>query len=264
MKKVLFAIFIIYGIISAYTASVFYVETLAYIPPKAEKADISQIVEKSGFSEEDHDIIFSQTGLGKAAVESLTDHSELYGYQESYFSAPEFRCSMNSPVSSEERITGTPVKLAPLEEGDILVTKCSHVLSWRNGHAAIVADAQSGTTLEAVVIGTNSRTQNISKWTKYPDFMVLRLKNASKEKRAEIASHAMEYMNDIPYNVMVGIFPMKYSFAGKTTGTQCAHLIWLSYAHFGYDIDSNGGLIVTPKDIAESDLFEIVQTYGMG
>ncbi len=264
MRRSLFAFLTAYFLAAAYTASVFYTETLAYIPPKSERADISYIVEKNSLTEEDYDIIFSQTGLGKSAVDSLNGYSELYVYQENYFSAPEFRCSRNSPVSSEEHITSSPVKLAPLEEGDILLTRCSHVLSWRNGHAAIVSSVSSGTTLEAVVIGRNSTTQNISKWTKYPNFMVLRLKDADRKKRAEIASHAMECLNDVPYNVFAGIFPMKYSLAGKTTGTQCAHLIWLAYAHFGYDIDSDKGLIVTPKDIGGSDLFEIVQTYGMG
>ena len=55
---------------------------------------------------------------------------------------------------------------------------------------------------------------------------------------------------------------MKYSSIDSVRGTQCAHLVWLAYAAYGYDIDSNGGLIVTPKDIAESELFEVVQIYG--
>ena len=266
MRKTVLLICVIYGIISLYTASVFYTEALAYIAPQAIKSDLSEITEKSlnSLTEEDYLFIYSQTGLGKAAVDSLKSLDTLYSYQESYFSAPEFKCTMNSPISFEERITGKAAKLAPLENGDILVTNSSHVFSWRNGHTAIVADAEKGITLEAVVIGKNSKTQNISKWTGYPNFMVLRLKNASKEERAKISEYAMEYLDNIPYNVFVGIYPAKYSTAGKTAGTQCAHLVWLAYAACGYDIDSNRGLIVTPKDIAGSGLFEIVQTYGIG
>ena len=158
MKKLLISFLVIYGIISAFTASLFYIEAQAYIPPKAEKQDISEIVKKgtASMTEKDYAIIYEQTGLGKPAVDSLDDLKELYSYQESYFTAAEFKCSMNSPVSFEERITSEPVKLAPLQDGDILVTNCSHVLSWRNGHAAIVADAEKGITLEAVVIGKNS------------------------------------------------------------------------------------------------------------
>lgn len=262
MKKIIFLICIIYGISASYAASCFYAETLAYIPPEAARTDLSYIAARTpdSLDDEDHDIIFAQTGLGKAAVDSLSSLEQLYDYQENYYSAPEFECSMVSPISFEERITGTPIKLAPLEDGDVLITNSSHVLSWRNGHAAIVIDAENGITLEAVVIGSNSRTQNISKWSRYPNFTVLRLKNTDREQRAQIAKYAAEHLNDMPYNVFVGIYPMKYSFSG----TQCAHLVWLAYAAFGYDIDSDRDLLVTPKDISLSELFEVVQVYGKG
>ena len=266
MKKHFFTVCIIYAIIAGYIASHFYTESLAYIPPAAKRQDISSAAEKSPseLTEEDYRFIFEQTGLGRAAVSGLSDLSLLYGYQESYFAPAEFRCEKNSPISFEERIQGRSVRMAPLEDGDILVTSSAHVLSWRNGHAAIVVDAEKGTTLEAVVIGKNSKTQSISKWTKYPNFAVLRLKDADKNERAAIARSAMENLCNVPYNVFIGLYPMKYSSLGSVTGTQCAHLIWLAYAAYGYDIDSSRGLIVTPRDILKSDRFEIVQIYGIG
>lgn len=266
MKKLLLTSLIIYQIIAAYTASLFYTEIMAYIPPKCEKADISQIIQKGAgnLTDEDYLTIFGQTGLGKPAVDSLESLELLSDYQENYFIPEKFDCKRNSPVSCEERITGTPAKLAPLQDGDILVTNCSHVLSWRNGHAAIVIDAEKGITLEAVVIGMDSKTQNISKWTKYPNFAILRLKNADEAERAAIAANAMEHLNKIPYNVFSGFYPAKYCPADKVSGTQCAHLVWLAYAYGGYDIDSDKGLIVTPNDILNSGFFEIVQTHGMG
>lgn len=266
MKKRLFLICIVYGIIAAYMSSLFYTEAQAYIPPISERQDISflSVKDTSKYTESDYELIFSQTGLGRAAVDSLTSTEQLLKYQDRYFGGADFNCKMNSPVSFEERIGGSPTLLAPLEDGDILVTNCSHVLSWRNGHAAIVVDAENGVTLEAVVIGSNSRTQDISKWTRYPNFAVLRLKGADKKERAEIARSAMENLDDIPYNVSIGLFPAKYSELNLASGTQCAHLVWLAYAAYGYDIDSNHGLIVTPKDILGSDLFERVQVFGMG
>lgn len=265
MKKSLFLICIFYGIISAYIASLFYIEALAHTCPRSPRQDLSAVADKSAalLTEEDYGFIYSQTGLGKSAVDSLPSLDLLYDYQESYYSDIDFSCNMNSPISFEERISGTPVKLAPLENGDILVTNSSHVFSWRNGHAAIVVDAENGITLEAVVIGKNSKTQNISKWTEYPNFAVLRLKGADKNERDSIARSAMNNLNDIPYNVFIGLFPMKYSELGSVRGTQCAHLVWQAYASFGYDIDSDRGLIVTPMDIYRSDLFEIVQSYGI-
>lgn len=266
MKKHIFIICIAYAITACYISSYFYIESIAYIPPASTRQDISAVAGKSSaeLTDEDYGFIFEQTGLGKAAVSGLSDLSLLYDYQENYYSQREYECIKNSPISFEERITGKPVRLAPLEEGDILVTSSAHVLSWRNGHAAIVVDADRGTTLEAVVIGKNSKTQDISKWTRYPNFAVLRLKDADKKERAQIARSAMENLYNIPYNVLIGLYPMKYSKLGNVSGTQCAHLIWVAYAAYGYDIDSSRGLIVTPHDILKSDRFEIVQIYGMG
>lgn len=266
MKKKIICLFVIYGIAAAYVSSLFYIEGLAYFAPSADRCDLGGIVRKSSYNdltEEDYEFIYSQTGLGKSAVRSLDSLERLYDYQESYFAEIDFKCKANSPISCEERVQNSKILLAPLEDGDILVTNASHVFSWRNGHAAIVTNAAEGRTLEAVVIGTNSKPQNISKWTSYPNFEVLRLKGADKETRAKIASAAVEYLNDIPYNVFIGIYPMKYSNINAVKGTQCAHLVWLAYAAYGYDIDSDGGLIVTPKDIAESELFEVVQKHGI-
>lgn len=265
MKKRIFSLCAIYCLAAAYVSSLFYIEGLAYSAPMAERSDLGTIVCKSGcdcLTDEDYEFIYSQTGLGRSAVQSLEKLERLYDYQKSYFSEIDFKCKANSPISCEERVLDSKILLAPLEDGDILVTNASHVFSWRNGHAAIVTSAKEGKTLEAVVIGTNSKPQNISKWTSYPNFTVLRLKGADRETRAKIASAATKYLDDVPYNVFIGLYPMKYSSIASVKGTQCAHLVWLAYAAYGYDIDSDGGLIVTPKDIAESELFEVVQTFG--
>ncbi len=219
---------------------------------------------KNTYTEADYSLIFEQTGLGRTAVDSPDRTHSLLEYCDSYFADIDYTCKMNSPVSYEERVKGEGALIAPLEDGDVLVTNSSHVFSWRNGHAAIVINANEGVTLEAVVIGKNSGTQTIGKWRRYPNFAVLRLKGADREERAEIARSAEKHLHDIPYRAAIGLYPMKYSTLDAVRGTQCAHLVWLAYAAHGYDIDSDGGLIVTPKDILESGLFEVVQTYGRG
>ncbi len=266
MKKIVLLICIIYGAISNYIASLFYIEPMAHIYPASKRIDITYLTEKDidEYTNADYDIIFQQTGLGRLAVENLSSSDLLMDYQESFFTEIEYECTMNSPVSFEERIEESSVLLAPLENGDVLITNSSHVFSWRNGHAAIVIDAENGITLEAVVIGKNSKMQDTDKWRHYPNFAVLRLKDSKKEERASIARSAYDYLNDIPYVATIGVIPAKYSELEIASGTQCAHLVWLAYAAHGYDIDSDRGLIVTPKDILESDLFEIVQVYGMG
>jgi len=44
--------------------------------------------------------------------------------------------------------------------------------------------------------------------------------------------------------------------------THCAHLVWRAFKQFGIDLDSNGGKIVKPQDIANSPHLEVVQIYG--
>jgi hypothetical protein len=39
-------------------------------------------------------------------------------------------------------------------------------------------------------------------------------------------------------------------------------VVWYPYERYGYDLDSDGFWLVTPKDIANSDLLEVVQVYG--
>ena len=70
----------------------------------------------------------------------------------------------------------------------------------------------------------------------------------------------MEFVYDIPYGLFTGI-PNKAP--ENINKTQCSHLVWYPYFHFGYDLDSDGSWLVTPKDIANSDLLEIVQVYGV-
>ena len=54
----------------------------------------------------------------------------------------------------------------------------------------------------------------------------------------------MDNLNDIPYFFPAGILSPKYQPPGSVTGTHCSHLVWLAYFHFGYDLDSDSGMIV--------------------
>ena len=91
--------------------------------------------------------------------------------------------------------------------------------------------------------------------------MVLRLKDAGEEARAEIAQTARERLYNVPYSLTVGFLSPKDQ--GETPqGTHCSHLVWQAYHYFGYDIDSDSGPLCTAQDIARSDLFEVVQVFG--
>lgn len=238
-------------------------EKKAHIMPEAEKADISRLLQKTSLSAEDYQILFAQTGLSKTAVDKLIKSGEsekLYTIQELFFREPEICCEKNSLISREEYVTdsqGRPEKgmlLADIENGDILYTPNSHVAGWRNGHAAMVVDAEEGLILEAQVLGKNSCFTSAKRWENYPAFAVLRLKDADMQQRSEIAERAAETLQGIPYRLSADTF-------GK--GTHCSHLVWQAYKAFGWDIDSDGGLIVTPHDILTSPLLETIQLYGI-
>ena len=46
------------------------------------------------------------------------------------------------------------------------------------------------------------------------------------------------------------------------SGTHCAHVIWYAYQQVGIDLDSDGGIFVTPYDIQNSPYLEVIQSYG--
>lgn len=261
-------------------------EAKAHIRPAYPQEDISLLLDAEKLARQDYELLFCQTGLSKSAVDALRKQGrqqELLNQQQLFFADLEVDCEANTFVSREERIdkVKTPlgeaerVPIPYVEEGDILITFNSHALGWRNGHAAMVVDAEAGRTLEARVLGMDSKVMSMSHWERYPSFAVLRLKGVTKERRAEIAAYAMQTLTDIPYRLEAGIVErVKVTVQGMLgmagasekkvpSGTHCAHLIWYAYQHFGYNLDSDGGVVVTPCDIYESSYLEIIQIYGM-
>ena len=228
--------------------------------PEYPKENIEEYLYKEALSEEDYNLLFQQTGLARPGVDALYREGrqeELLKLQERFFAQVPIVCRANTILTREERIAArTDATLIPcIEEGDILITFNSHAFGWRNGHAAMVVDAKKQLTLEAQVLGSDTAVVSMEHWTHYPSFAVLRLKNTSGQERKTIADKAREQLTGIPYRLTAGILPI--------TGTQCAHLVWYAYHQFGYDLDSDGGLIVTPRDLYDSPLLEVIQIYGM-
>jgi len=125
-------------------------------------------------------------------------------------------------------------------------------------------------TLEAISLGHDSTIRSLRSWTEWPSFVVLRLTELSKRERAVVADYAERNLKQIPYSLTAGMWDEEAEELAEDLqegealgGTQCAHLIWYAYNHFGYDLDSNGGMLVTPKDLYESSLLEMVQVYGV-
>ncbi|MEA4892430.1 MAG: hypothetical protein VB085_07685 [Peptococcaceae bacterium] len=273
-----------------------------FVFPEYEKADLSPAVERALAGEEplaeaDYRLLFWQTGLGPVAVEALRQQADfpekINEYQENFFRPRQVLCRhVFFPVWQEwlETPEGKNLhfSLAPLEEGYVLLTRSTHCLGWRMGHAGLVVDKQARISLESSGLGYDSALEEMGHWEEYPTFIMLRLRDADEKELAGIAAFARENLLGAPYRISAGFWGGKVlseglqkkaeSFFGGgeiaagqeekevvplLSGTQCAHLIWAAFTAAGYDIDSDGGLLVTPRDIAQSPLFEVVQIYGL-
>ena len=243
-------------------------ERFAHYTPDYERVDIAPLLQKDQLESEDYEILFRQTGMCEIGVDKLYakgEQSKLLDLQSRYFEIVETVCLRDFLIIQSERLVDVPkgdleTFLPQVENGDILISFNGHVFGWRNGHAAIVVDAEKGLTLEAMALGTDSRVCNIEKWAEYPGFVLLRLKGITQEEQSKVARYAMENLVGIPYRLLVS---NQYGIYGDVVGTHCAHLVWLAYAQFGYNLDQDGGMVVTPRDLFECELLEVVQLYGL-
>lgn len=276
----------------------------AHIMPDTEWVDISGIVGKANWSESEKELLLEQTGLGRRALEAIklqNREKELPGMQQIYFASVQIETIHTTFLTVSEWLVdaeGFATKGMPIvdvKDGDILVTKNSRFLGWRNGHAGLVIDAKEGLVLEALMPGTDSQLCSLEKWESYPSFMVLRLwpedetAAATTKYAREIVAYAMEELVGIPYQLLTGVFgwyepdddsieeagqkQRKLENPGiepvgivpensELKGTQCAHLVWYAYYLAGIDLDSDGGVLVTPEDIRNSPYLEVIQSYG--
>lgn len=257
--------------------------------PEYEKENMVPYLDKmevGALTSEEYDVLYRQTGLSREAIDSLNlgnRMTEIFDIQDRFFEHAETKCECHfflfreklcSPCGRCDENCFIPV----VENGDILITFSSHFLGWRNGHAGIVVDAENGLVLEALTLGSNSAILPLDGWADRPSFALLRLRGVPEAIRREIAAYAREELVDVPYRLSAGIFSslreeykfetesaesMRWDGKQKLSGTHCAHLIWYAYEQFGYDLDSDGGVIVTPRDLYESPLLEVIQVYGM-
>ena len=217
--------------------------------------------------DDNYDVIFLQTGLGKAAVDKLreTGNAELLlEVQKSFFSEDRVECvSVLGWFTKSDRVEKEDTaEFVDLQPGDILLSFSTHSIGWNHGHAGLVLDEQS--VLECTSLGKNSQVKSIGHWRTYSNYMVLRVKDASKELRSRVAAFAEETLYDVPYRLSAGLFGEKATSPDDARfGLQCAYLVWYAWQEFGYDLDSDGGRLVTMQDILRSEYLEIVQLYGI-
>lgn len=242
-----------------------------HVSPAYDKMDLTQILAQDTLSEADYGQLYRQAGLGPPAVRDLLllpdGKEKILQFQADFFRDTPITCKQISLTAYQESLTDENgntaygFALAPLRDGDILLTRSMHSFGWRHGHAALITDAAAGQTLEAISLGVDSAYQSANGWRDWPTFILLRPKEAYKEKAAQAVAFANEQLAGIPYNLVAGIFTSKLQ--EEPGGTQCAHLVWAAYQSAGLDLDSDGGKIVTVKDLANSEYLDVVQIYGV-
>lgn len=239
--------------------------------------DLGPILAQDSLSEEDFRLLFLQTGLGRSAVERLLAQGDLGRAQiletQTQFFAPaevvcdplwgEFTKEDHLVDPNGEMVWAPP--LADLRVGDIILTFSTHSCGWRHGHAGLVVDGTGdGVTLEAAIIGSDSAQLPAWHWRGYSNYIVLRLKEITPELRREIADYAAAYLDGVPYHLSSGFLgPKAPAPEAPYFGVQCDYLVWYAFQHFGYDLDGDGGRLVTTADLACSPLLEVVQIYGL-
>lgn len=231
--------------------------------------------EQSELTEEDYSLLYAQTGLTKIGVNRLLESGEngknrIITIQKSYMQKISFERDRFAAWTCWEKLSnGNASAIGAVREGDIIVTSATHVLGFRYGHAALVvsdsdANPHGGLIVEAYSPGTVSVISDIaSSFAGYASFIILRPdpEKISDETRKEVAEYAKTQLLGIPYTVFAGIFSKKNQQPLK--GTQCAHIVWYAYNHFGYDLDANGGCVVKPRDMANSEYMQVVQVFGV-
>ena len=175
----------------------------------------------------DYQLLFQQTGLGPSAIADLQKEEDfsrqLLRYQGLLFSGTgsDLR-RVFFPVWQEWLITPEeePLQflLAPCQAGDILLTRSTHCLGWRMGHAGLVVDPARGLVLESSGLGFPFCFGGIKPLAGLSSFILLRLKDRSKEERAAVAAFAQANLLDVPYRLTAGLWGRKAALAGKREG----------------------------------------------
>ena len=237
--------------------------------PDYEIVDLSATLAKkqSDLTEQDYALLYAQTGLTEIGVNRLLESGEsgrnrIKTVQKSYMeNVSVYRERFAAWTCWEKLSNGNAAAIGAVREGDIIVTSATHVLGFRYGHAALVV-TDGGLIVEANTPGTTSHLTNVNVFNDYATFMILRPdpNKISDKTRKEVAEYAKTQLLGIPYTVFAGIFGKKNQQPLK--GTQCAHIVWYAYKQFGFDLDSNGGCVVKPRDLANSGYMQVVQIYG--
>ncbi len=254
--------FVVAAFVALQLGCVYTEKTWDYWQPDYAKVEIEPLLNKVELSGEDYELLYRQTGLTKLTIDDMRSdelgREQILRIQQSFFAKYPIKSRLFNIFTYMDETDGF-AQLCNLKDGDIILSATTRVSWWRYGHAAIVVDGELGTIAEAIAPGTKSKLNNATCFRNMANFIVLRPKADDKLKE-EIVNYVSAEMLGIPYRLTTGIFTKKYQ--EELNVSQCAHFVWYAYKKFGIDLDSTGGMVVKPQDIALSNQVEVVQVYG--
>lgn len=221
--------------------------------------ELTLLLNKETLTSQNYQLLYEQTGLTQIGIDRLIakeQKNEIINIHRDYFANYKVIDERFAPFTCWEKINGI-VGLVALEPGDIILTSATHVLGFRYGHSALVVNENE--VIESFAVGSRSDVTMASMIQDYASFMVLKPK-VSEQTKTQIVEYALDELMGLPYSLTTGILSKKNQ--KNPNRTHCAHLVWRAFKQFGIDLDSNGGKIVKPQDIANSPHLEVVQIYG--
>ena len=233
------------------------------IQPDYPKLDLDVYLDGE-LTNEDYEVLYRQTGLTKIGVDRALKNGEtgkklIKRIQADLFDPHEVKNGQVAPYACTDYIEKHVANIY-LEDGDIVVTSATHISFVRIGHAGIVTNGRYAEVLQANAYGTYSRIGQIGDFTNRVNFMVLRPnpEMISPTVVKGVVEYAKKSLLNIPYEGLTGVVTNK----NDINKTQCSHIVWYAYKQFGIDLDSNGGAMVMPHDLAHSAYLQPVQVFG--
>ena len=267
-KKALIALGCIFGAIGIIALS-FYFHFLSahkitiWRPGYDKIENLSDILNKPELSDEDYDTLYKQTGITKVGIDSelkrgAAGRAQILNIQQSYFEKHEVIFNLFAPYVCTDA-TDTEIPTVSVQKGDIIVTSSTHIAGFRVGHAGLAVNDYGGV-LQATQVGSESYIGEVADFSTRCNFMILRPKRdkITDENINEICAYAVNNLQGKRYFAASGVLSKKTD----ENKTQCAQIVWCAFNRYGFDLDSDGGAVVTPQDLANSPYLELVQVFG--
>lgn len=221
-------------------------------PPKYQ--NISGIIKKDFLSDDDYLILEQQCGLNKEAIDSVPRET-LLDYQKQYIYPFETKTiKANFFIVDELNYQNGKVayiNMMPLETGDLILCFSNSTMMYNHGHSAVYYEGKLLTIESPTKLSGFYDARYLNRLS---TVCVLRLK---KEYRYLLKDVSCDELLNKPYKFIVNKNSKTYQ------GGYCSFNSYYFYKRLGLDCDSDGGFIVTPRDLYYSKYFDVIQKYRL-